>query len=160
MFPRPHRLLLPGALFIIAGLAYAVEPRFSDSGQGVVLDRDTGLAWQKCSAGQVPADGLCQGDSRLVGWYEARELCEGMTLDQRVWRLPDARELFSIMDRSRTRPFLDLTFFSATYPFRYWAADYQIEEGGVMGEAVSYLDGHRFAEPRGRNFVRCVSSPQ
>ncbi|TFG50584.1 MAG: DUF1566 domain-containing protein [Gemmatimonadales bacterium] len=68
---------------------YAVND-FQDNGDGTVLDRSTKLTWQ-------------QADSRpTYDWTGALWYCEGLELAGHAdWRLPNAKELQSIVDYTR-----------------------------------------------------------
>lgn len=79
-----------------------VPPMFSvqDNGDGTVLDRATGLMWQKCTAGTSGAD--CEsGLSTSISWQDALDYCEN-DLDgfagYHDWRLPNVKELAGIKD--------------------------------------------------------------
>lgn len=63
---------------------------FADNGDGTVTDRATGLMWQKADS------------SRPMSWKEALAYAEGLVLaGQSDWRLPNAKELQSIVDYTR-----------------------------------------------------------
>jgi hypothetical protein len=55
-------------------------------------DPETGLEWQYVSPGEMT-------------WEKAMDCAETLSLDgKKDWRLPSARELESLLDRSRYRP--------------------------------------------------------
>ena len=55
-------------------------------------DPDTGLEWQCVSPGEMT-------------WEQAKEYADALSLEGKEdWRLPSARELESLLDRSRYRP--------------------------------------------------------
>lgn len=61
-----------------------------DNGDGTITDRATGLIWQKGDSG------------RPMNWRDALAYAEGLRLAGRDdWRLPNAKELQSIVDYSR-----------------------------------------------------------
>ncbi len=63
---------------------------FTDNGNGTVTDSATGLMWQK-------------NDASSTSWQNAVDTCTAATTGaQTDWRLPDAKELQSIMDYSRS----------------------------------------------------------
>lgn len=63
---------------------------FKDNGNGTVADYATGLTWQRDDSGEG------------MPWGDALEYCENLTLaGQSDWRLPNAKELQSIVDYSR-----------------------------------------------------------
>jgi len=75
--------------------------RFTDNGDGTVTDHCTGLMWQKETA---PGE---------YTWQEALEYCENLSLaGHRNWRLPNVRELESIVDYGRHFPSIDPIFVS------------------------------------------------
>jgi hypothetical protein len=100
------------------------EGRFSDNGDGTVTDRCTGLMWQKDTA-DVNRDGQST-DQDLVRWCEALAICENLSFaGHDDWRLPNVRELQSIVDYGRARPSIDPVFsdpvFRAIFG-RYWSS--------------------------------------
>ena len=63
----------------------------TDNGDGTVTDDATGLVWQKADSG----DGM--------DWQDALDTCDALTLaGHDDWRLPDAKELQSIVDYTRS----------------------------------------------------------
>jgi len=82
-----------------------------------VFDIQTGLIWQKCSLGQT-GDG-CSGTADTFSW---REAFEAARLEQdetgTSWRLPNAKELDSIVERKCINPAINLEVFPNT-PYRY-----------------------------------------
>ena len=64
---------------------------FVDNGDGTVSDLATGLMWQQADSGKG------------LNWQEALEYSEGLSLGGHDdWRLPNAKELQSIVDYSRS----------------------------------------------------------
>ena len=97
---------------------------YTDQGDGTVLDEATGLVWMQEDSGAG------------MDWDEALAWCEGMELaGQDDWRLPDAHELQSLVDYSRSpdttdSPAIDQAFVSTAiideegdpdWPF-YWSS--------------------------------------
>ncbi len=74
--------------------------RFETTGDHLVLDRATGLIWTKNS---------CPADFPL-SWQEALDFVEQMNkesrYDRRDWRMPNRRELRSLIDHSQKKPAL------------------------------------------------------
>jgi len=85
------------------------EGRFVDNGDGTVTDNCTGLMWQKDTA-DVNGDGLIdENDGTLL--CDALAYSEGLTLaGHSDWRLPNVRELQSIVDYGRLYPAIDPVF--------------------------------------------------
>jgi len=73
---------------------------FVDNEDGTITDRATGLTWMKQDSGHLRAG--ADKDGRL-SWEDALRWAEGLTYAGRDdWRLPDAKELQSIVDYSRS----------------------------------------------------------
>ena len=77
------------------------NPRFTDNGDGTVTDNSTGLMWTKNA--NLPGGGL--------NWTNAIAYCNGMnsgagTYGYTDWRLPNVRELHSLIDYGRFYPAL------------------------------------------------------
>jgi hypothetical protein len=74
-----------------------------DNNDGTVTDRSTGLIWQQ------------KDDRTKRSWRDSLTYCEGLELpaqsSQKDWRLPNIKELSTIIDRSKSNPALDTTFF-------------------------------------------------
>ena len=89
------------------------EGRFSDNGDGTVTDRCTGLTWQK------------ESSAEKYGWCEALGYCEGLEQSGHAdWRLPNARELLSIVDYGRPELAIDPVLSST--PAGHWCSTTQV----------------------------------
>jgi hypothetical protein len=121
---------------------------FKDNGNGTVIDSATGLMWMKIDSGYLSA-GLNR-DGKL-NWFQALEWAENLEYaGYSDWRLPNAKELQSIVDYSRcpdvtnsaaTDPVFEVTLINnedgkKDYPF-YWTST---SHCGVFGaEAAVYV---------------------
>lgn len=124
---------------------------FLDNGDGTVSDRSTGLTWQK-------------GEGGRMDWRKALTYCEGLSLaGHDDWRLPNVREIASIMDLGRgTPPVIDINFFPETHPEGYWSStSYQqtrsfhafagyFQHGYIGRQEEKTYDGY---------YVRCLRGP-
>ena len=73
---------------------------FQDNGDGTITDRATGLMWLKNDSGVFPDAGT-QGDGAM-NWIQALDWTEDLeAAGYSDWRLPNAKELQSIVDYSR-----------------------------------------------------------
>jgi hypothetical protein len=94
------------------------EGRFTDNDDGTVTDHCTGLRWQKDTA-DVDGDGQSKQD--YVPWCAALPYCESLSFaGHDDWRLPNVRELQSIVDYGRYLPSIDPVF-GAVSSF-YWSS--------------------------------------
>jgi hypothetical protein len=94
--------------------------RFVDNGDGTVTDNCTGLMWQR-ETSDVYADGTIDHKD-VVGWLGALKHCEALELAGHTdWRLPNLRELQSIVDYGRCLPSIDPVF-GAVSGWYYWSS--------------------------------------
>lgn len=122
---------------------------YDTSTPGVVLDRVTGLMWQRDVKGRYD-------------WAAAKTYCTGLTLaGHSDWRLPTEVELFSLVDFTVAppNPTLDATAFpdTATEPM-FWSS--LPASGGVAAWGVSFQDGTAdYQQVTNSQQVRCVRGP-
>jgi len=77
---------------------------------GTVTDTNTGLMWQQKTAGEM-------------NWEASLSYCENLSLaGYSDWRLPTAKELASIVDRSKYNPAIDKDYFPDTMSSYYWSS--------------------------------------
>lgn len=87
--------------------------QYTDHGDGTVTDNRSKLMWKKCSIGETTQD--CIGDPDLLDWKEAH-LAASTANSQGFagytnWRLPNIKELMSLIERSCERPAINLSIF-------------------------------------------------
>jgi Protein of unknown function (DUF1566) len=118
-----HWLLIAAGL-LGAALAQAACPsiptseRFSFSADGTeVTDALTGLVWQRCFLGQAWNGTTCSGP--IVGYSHESALLQAQARNVSNspdgWRLPNIRELASLVDRGCENPALDGMAFPAAF---------------------------------------------
>jgi hypothetical protein len=118
----------------------------SNMGSNAVLDRETGLVWERSPS------------TTEVSWYQAQMYCNSLTLGNRKgWKLPTLQELQSLVDPSVPSPGPTLP---TGHPFQnvqavfdgYWSAttnDIEIPGfGHVAAWFVSFKDGTIASEPK------------
>ena len=80
------------------------------NGDETVTDTTTGLMWQQATKG-------------TMNWQNALAYCEGLKLGgYDDWRLPNKRELRSIVDYAEYDPAVDETYFPDTVSSYYWSS--------------------------------------
>ena len=135
-------------LLLMIGLSASLLADFSRS-NGVVADNTTGLQWQD--------DYSDNGDNiKSTKWTDAIAYCEDLTLGGHSdWRLPNNKELQSIVDYGKYHPSID-TVFTNTASYDYWSsttrASYTDSAWSVhfySGNTVSDLKSYS-------SHVRCV----
>lgn len=121
---------------------------FRDNGDGTVTDEATGLTWAKVDSGHLKAGD--KEDGRL-NWEQALRWCEELQYaGHSDWRLPNIKELHSLVDYTRSPdttesaaidPIFDVTpirdaLDEVNYPF-YWSSTTHKRMGG--GESACYV---------------------
>ncbi len=125
----------------------STERSFTDNGDGTVTDNVAGLMWQQEN----------QDVSRI--WESALSYCESLELAGYAdWRLPDIKELRSLVDNTKYDPAIDTTYFlydGGSTDF-FWSSStkdhYHIDAVGVVFKTGAIDDS---AKRHGR-CVRCV----
>lgn len=97
----------------------STEGRFTDHGDGTVTDNCTGLMWQQDTADINGDGGVTDVDS--INWCEALAYCESLSFaGHDDWRLPNVRELQSIVDYRGRVTTIDPVFGALSMP--YWSS--------------------------------------
>jgi len=143
------KIVLSWSFFLVLSLvlmfSHMALAAFQDNGDGTVTDTVTGLMWQQSD----------DGNGRT--WQEALDYCEGLEYaDSADWRLPNVRELESLVDWDRCSLTIDPVFVchssycywsGSTYAYftdRAWYVDFN--EGDVCSKNKDDY----------RNYVRCA----
>lgn len=103
--------------------ATAPASRFAANGDGTVTDTATGLVWKRRSEGQDWDGSTCTGAATAHTWQQALVLADGASFAGRGdWRLPNIKELASIVELACSSPAIDLGPFPATPGSAYWSS--------------------------------------
>ncbi|NGZ07104.1 MAG: DUF1566 domain-containing protein [Magnetococcales bacterium] len=97
--------------------------RFVDLGDGTITDQLTGLTWMKnanCWGSQNWANAL----AKVAGLNTGIESCSGYTTGTHTdWRLPNRKELRSLIDYGRTEPALPVSHpFLGVNSYTFWSS--------------------------------------
>ena len=96
--------------------------RYQVHGDGTVTDTQTKLMWMQCSLGQ-DHESNCSGDAETYDWQEALEAAETYFISiYSDWRLPNIKELDSLVALDRHSPAINSTVFPNTMSERYWSS--------------------------------------
>jgi len=122
------------------------QPRvFENNGNGTITDRITRLVWQR------------QDEGTTAVWEDAITRCEALSLGGHTdWRLPNVKELRSIVDSGTYAPAIYAGYFTNTRTDSYWSSTtYGASPNAAWrvnfwhGEVTSSLKENAL-------FVRCV----
>ena len=99
------------------------DSRFSINIDGTVVDNKTGLMWMRCSLGQTWNGNGCSGVSANFSWVNAINAGETETFaNHNDWRVPNIKELNSILEDACYEPAINENIFPATPQSFFWSA--------------------------------------
>ena len=99
--------------------------RYTDSGNGTVMDNKTNLMWKKCSEGQTGSD--CSGSITTHNWQEALDIPQiynnsGGFASYTDWRLPNIEELRSLITYNCYLPAINTNIFPNNSSPWFWSS--------------------------------------
>ena len=109
------------------------DNRYTDHGDGTISDARTGLMWMQCSYGQTYDGGdtngdgfICEGSPTFGSWQQAFSWAAASNTSEAYgyndWRLPNVKELGSIVDFSKHTPAINSSIFPSTSTGSYWTS--------------------------------------
>lgn len=133
---------------IMIGLSVSAWAGLSKSGN-IVSDSTTALQWQDNEVGSE------------MTWEDAITHCEDLVLDGHSdWRLPNLKELTSLVDDSRVSPSIDTSVFEYTTSNLYWSST-TYAGNASLAWSVHFSSGSQYYSNKGNNpYVRCVRAGQ
>jgi len=144
-----------------SGSGYAQNAFRLTDGDTTVADDATGLVWTRAYSNDATAfpqvTGLGEGDGSM-GWADALAFCEGLDYAGHTdWKLPDIKELQSIVAYDQVEPVIDTRYFHlaavdrpdhcnggtfSTYPY-FWSStthvEYSVPMTMISGEKAAYI---------------------
>lgn len=130
-----------------------------------VTDPATGLTWQRCSLGQSWSGSECLDEAETLNWEEALALSgdpEAMpasplgSLYDEGWRLPNQKELASLLNGLCPEVAIDDVAFPGTAAGRYWTSS-PFADYGLAAWVVDFSGGAIHDSARtNRHYVRLV----
>ncbi|MFQ3247175.1 MAG: hypothetical protein ACI9SP_003830 [Arenicella sp.] len=117
--------------------------KFIDNNDGTVTDIRTELMWTKCAIGQNI--NTCAGGGNNYTWASA--LQAGSVIDSAGyddWRVPNVRELMTILELQCISPSINLAVFPNTSSANFWTsspwdAGYYDPRSGTTSIGISYV---------------------
>ncbi len=95
---------------------------FTDHGDGTVTHRKTGLMWMKCVLGQSGSN-CATGSPTDYTWQQALQSADSFSFaGYSDWRLPNIKELSSLVERACYGPAINGSFFPNTPGLRLWSS--------------------------------------
>jgi hypothetical protein len=117
----------------------------TDNADGTVRDNNTALIWQQLD------------DNTARAWANALTYCNDLALASHTdWRLPNAKELLSIMEYTKQFPAINESYFLNTVSADYWTSTSRSTNPSDAW-FVDFDWGNNYYEDKATaNYVRCV----
>ncbi len=137
-------------------LQKGVARSYTDNGNGTISDNATGLMWQKCDVGLSGNDCLT-GTATLMNFATATSTCAGLSLGGfSNWRIPNVKELWTIVDYGTFNPSINVTYFPNTpYDWGTWSSTvFRLQRSSYLvdfSDGVNSWTGFSFTR-----YLRCV----
>ncbi|WP_082081850.1 DUF1566 domain-containing protein [Methylocucumis oryzae] len=118
-------------------VASTPDSRFSLSADGsTVTDKITRLMWTRCVFGKVWTGNKCEGEATVYTWQEALQSTYGTS-----WRIPNIKELLSIVESRCYNPAINLKFFPDISDLRFVSSSHHAYYIGTVW-SIDFVDGH------------------
>jgi hypothetical protein len=137
----------------------APDSRYSILADGAqVLDKQTGLIWQRCSLGQEWSGATCTGFGDRYTWQQALQAAHDLG---NGWRLPNIKELQSLVEEACYSPPINERLFPGTIFSYYWTSTPPAFAGNYAYVIYfGYADAYDVSYSRGIFYARVVRSSQ
>lgn len=122
-----------------------------NNNDGTVTDKVTALMWQ-----------LVESDAATMNWKAALDYCENLILaGYDDWRLPNSKELQSIVDYKAYDPAIDETSFQNTKSDSYWSSTTFLDKTTENAWGVNFISGRIHTGDKSESYyVRAVRGGQ
>ena len=153
--------LLLSLSLLAAGCAWADAPFTVSTDSTEVTDGRTGLVWRRCAEGMAATGGSCTGTASTFTHEQALTRARDQATSTGVaWRLPNVKELASLVDRSKSNPAIDTAAFPVTPVNAFWSSSPIVGSAGYAWH-VGFGGGNGFGFNRSNAFpVRLVRAGQ
>ena len=120
------------------------DSQLQDNGDGTITDRKTGLMWKQCSEGQSGAD-CASGRAETFTWQQALQQAQAVNSSGGFagfsdWRVPNIKELSSLVEHQCAEPAINLTRFPNTLRVGFWSASV-VAGDSYYGSGVHFNGG-------------------
>jgi len=164
---RFARSLFLSGLLVVQGVSATCKTTITEStpnsrfttNSDTVLDNLTGLVWMRCSLGHSWDGTDCSGTLTAMNWISALNVAESTNFAGfSDWRLPNVKELSSIVEDACRSPAINETVFPSTSA-AYWSSSPYFSSNILDAMTVNFNNG--FIGVTGQDaYVRLVRSEQ
>ncbi len=133
--------------------------KFQLNADGTVLDTTTKLMWSRCLVGQSwdSSSSTCTGTPQQLDWAEALSEAKRSTLASfTTWRLPNAKEVLTLIERSCVDPAINLTAFPASNSENMWTGTTLVSQPQRAWAIAMYSGKNNTKDKVTRLYVRLV----
>ena len=138
------------ALRLVSGAT--APPQWTASADGQeAMDARSKLVWRRCVEGMNWNGSTCTGTAGSFTWAEATARARAATTKDAAWRLPDVKELSSLVDDGRVNPSIDAARFPATPTLWFWTSTSDANDGAYawfVNFGTGYTGHHGFRSDR------------
>ncbi len=126
------------------------DSRFTDNGNGTITDNGTGLMWQKCQLG-LSGSSCTNGSATICTWQQALDKAYSNTIaGYNDWRLPNHKELLSIVEQRCFNPLINTTYFPNTSSLNFWSTS-PVSNNSNHAWSVNFFEGYSYRGNRNNN---------
>jgi len=123
----------------------APDGRYTNNGDGTITDHRTKLMWKQCSEGLSSTTTACDtGVATTHSWQAALQKAPNVNssgfANYSDWRLPNRKELLSLVERQCFNPSVNTTYFPRTAALSYWSSS---SADALIGANKSWIVGFR-----------------
>jgi hypothetical protein len=155
MSPSIRTTLAAVALLLAAASAQSQTSYTYSAAGDEVTDSKTGLIWRRCSEGQTWSGSTCTGTAAIYTHEQALAQAQSQA-GTAGWRLPNVKELFSIVNKAFMYPAIDSTAFPGTQSSWYWSST-PYARSSSSAWSVNFYNGFYSNESRDSDYrVRLV----
>lgn len=124
---------------------------FEDHGNGTITDNYTGLMWQRCAVG-LTGTSCATGSIQEMSWDTALQYVDtintsGGYAGYSDWRLPNIKELGTIVEYRCSNPAINTTIFPNTPSLWFWTLSPDVVNAN-NSLIISFTDGSNRNEYR------------
>ena len=154
---------------LLAGAANSslAAKTYSDNGDGTVTDPTTGLIWMRCSMGQTWDGTTCTGTASNYVWAPNVTATFAGHSD---WRVPNIRELQTIVNRAVPNIALDVDVFPNSASSYFWSSSAYVgystpawsvdfSDGSVLYKSKNSLGQLRLVRPQNSLGLMDIARP-
>jgi len=121
---------------------------FVDNLDGTITHSKTGLMWKQCSEGLSGANCVATSTTSFLWQGALQQAAANNTLlfaGHSDWRLPNLKELHSIVEDQCNSPAINATVFPATISALYWSSSQSAITSPANAWFVNFLNGRDLA---------------